>query len=158
MGYFERSPTWQSVLSRLVIIGSLLVLASALLFVPVTIVQVLGLGSLMPSLGGLYSLPAWWTLVPAAALPLLAAIAYGLFSKSPEPLSEVNATTLTLFAVSALFPIVAALVVGNAALEALDANVGLLLRAHLILVALAGIVLTIFAWLAHWVAVRTWAW
>jgi hypothetical protein len=65
---------------------------------------------------------------------------------------------LTLFAVSALFPIVAALVVGNAALEALDANVGLLLRAHLILVALAGIVLTIFAWLAHWVAVRTWAW
>jgi hypothetical protein len=78
--------------------------------------------------------------------------------RSPAQMGEVNATTLGLFAASTAFPLVAALTIGTAIWVARDADVGFVFKAYLLLIAAAGGTLSVFAWSAHWLALRTWAW
>lgn len=154
MGYFEQSPLWLADLKRIVLLGSLACLMSTPVLVAVSIARAFGL----TSTGFLGGPPPTLTQVPTILLVLIAAAAWAILSRSPERLSEMNATTVALFAASTLFPFVALLTVGTAIRASFYDDVGLVFKAYLLLVAAAGGALSVFAWSAHWVALRTWAW
>lgn len=157
MGYFERSPAWLNAAQRLVLVASAAILASPLLLVSLALAQAMDLPllSMLTVLGA--PAPGWTVIGPITLLGISAA-AYAVLSSSTQRLSEVNLTTIGVFVLSSALPLLALVSAGGAIRAAVTADVGLFYRSHLMLIGAAAAVLTVFAWRAHWVALRTWAW
>jgi hypothetical protein len=102
--------------------------------------------------------PPLATLLAPLLVAVLVAATWAVVMRSPERLDEVNATTLWMFFASTVTPVIAVATLAIAFREAFDNDVSLLFRIHLLLLGIAGGVLSTFAWIAHWVALRTWAW
>jgi CubicO group peptidase (beta-lactamase class C family) len=145
-GYMEKDTGWWlMVLERAAFVGALLVLISAILMVPLWLV---------PALLGGHPGHLWARALPAAAaLALL--VAYALLSKAPQPLGEVNPATVAICALSCAFAALSVLAL-VAALRAASDQGSWFVRAHSLLAAGSCVGLTLFAWSAGWIALRTW--
>ncbi|HEY0409026.1 MAG TPA: serine hydrolase domain-containing protein, partial [Candidatus Dormibacteraeota bacterium] len=90
-GYLERGPGWLVAVERALLLGALLCLLGAVVAAPLWLLRAAFGGPPRGHLG--------IRLLPAAAA-LAAACAYGLFSRNPQPLGEMNATTVAVFVLS----------------------------------------------------------
>jgi CubicO group peptidase (beta-lactamase class C family) len=157
LGLYEKTDSWMVTIKRLLILGALLLLTSGLVLAPVAIFQTL-LPLPLSSAGGWLHSPGPGTWVPMVLLAAIAPGVWVIMSRSAEPLAMLNATTVTIFILSIAFPVLALASAVLAARAATSVDLGILIRSYLLLVAASGLVLTVFAWSARWLGLRTWAW
>jgi hypothetical protein len=148
-GYLEQDSLIVAMLQRGLVLAALALVASTLLLGPVRFAwRLLGGGDwLGPALPWL---PAFLVAVVGVAL-------FAVLRLSPEWLGRLNLTTMSVFAFTIAFALFSVLaVVGS--VQVLTSDAALLAKAYLLFVAGACLGLTVFAWQAHWVGLRTWLW
>jgi hypothetical protein len=156
-GYFERIPAWLNAAQRLVLIASAAILGSAVLLAWLGPAQTMNL-PLLSSLTVFGVPPPRWTAIGPLFLVVVPAVVYVVLSTSTQRMSQVNVVTLSLFLLSCLFPLFALVSILGALRTVVLAEVGLSYKTYLVLVGAAATVVTAFAWRAHWLVLRTWAW
>jgi CubicO group peptidase (beta-lactamase class C family) len=147
-GYRERTPGWLVAAERgLVAAGALCLLSAA---VPA------GLWLLSGVRRGRRRDHGWVRVVPAVAGGAAISV-YALVVRAPQPLGEVNRTTVAILLLSVASPALYAVALGQA-LRLPTAEVGLPAKAHLSAVTSAGVGLAALAGRCGWVGLRTWSW
>jgi len=95
------------------------------------------------------------------ALPALASLCalalWAIATRSPQPWGRLNATTASIWALTWAFAAFSLLALAST-LAAPAREVGVLTKLHSVLVSIACVGLTAFAWGAGWIGVRTWRW
>jgi CubicO group peptidase (beta-lactamase class C family) len=157
LGYFEKTPTWLAAAKRVLILGALALVSSSLVLLPLAIGQLL-LPLPFTAAGGPLRIPALAALMPPILLAVIPPVTWLALSRASEPFAVVNLTTISLLVLSCAFPLLTLLTVAVAGRTLIDPAGGVFVRGYLLLVALAGAVLVVFAWSAHWIGLRTWSW
>jgi len=148
-GFLMRDTFALVLLQRGLLLVGLASVLSTLVVVPLRLaLEPVGFGQ---SLG---SLPLW---IPQAVAGLALVGAWLALTRTTELLGQMNATTVSLFVLSLLFAVMSVLSVACAVWLA-GSNATLLAKAYVLLVAIAAAGLTLFAWQAHWIGLRTWLW
>ena len=147
-GYLERAPAGAVLLARALLGVAILCMLSALLLAPLWLLATWRSGQA----------PAFTLARALPALASLCALAlWAIVTRSPQRWGRLNATSVSIWGLSwafAAFSILA--LVTTFAVPTRD--VGVLVKLHSILVSIACTGLTVFAWSAGWIGVRTWRW
>jgi hypothetical protein len=153
MGYYEKANQLVAEARRRIVQLALLVLVTGAVLIPLALIRALGLD--LPGL--LSGVPGLAILVPAALQTLVALGTWIVLMRTNHSLGEMNASSLGAFIASLAFPALAAATLGLSIRQLWDGDVGLIYRAYLLLFGAAGGCLTLLAWAARWIGLRTWA-
>jgi hypothetical protein len=146
-GLLLRSPGWAISLRWWSLLGSLCVTLSALAFLPHLLFTWRN-SAPTPHIG--VELLLVLTALAAAALLALVLL-------SPQQWGRLNVTTAAFWALSWLYGVLSVLVLA-AALTQWNGSAGLATRTYTLLAGICGIGLSVFAWKAGWIGLRTWLW
>jgi hypothetical protein len=153
MGYFEKANQFVAAMRRRLMQLALIVLLSGLLLIPLALIRASGV-ALPGPLAGVPGLPI---LVPAALQTLIALTTWIVLTRADNSLGDINASSVWIFVASMAFPLIAVIALTQSIRHLLDTNEALIYRAYLLLFSAAGGGLTLLAWAAHWIGLRTWA-
>ncbi|MDQ6674583.1 MAG: beta-lactamase family protein [Chloroflexota bacterium] len=157
LGYWVKTPAWLTAAKRAVILGALMFMESAVILLPLGILQTLA-STAWTTGNGLLRLPGPTGWIPPLLLALVAPAAWLVLSRSPEPLGIPNLSSVLILIFSTAFPVLTVLTIIGTIRTVTDIETGVFARAYMLLLAAAGSVLSVFAWYAHWVGLRTWSW